>query len=121
MPSQIQTRVKSPTMLTTSPPTPIASRSGRISPMCEWCGTALTNGRADQRFCCGKCRRDAWAERAHFGHVASVRRLKSGLMSITVHMPDVGLCPRDRVCIKPDAATEQIDHTDQQVCGRDTT
>jgi hypothetical protein len=78
-------------------------RSERIGHTCEWCGRALPNGRPDQRFCCGKCRRDAWVERAHHGRVASARRLKNGQMSVTVHMPDLGLCPGGyvRLCESP--------------------
>ncbi len=65
---------------------------------CESCGSALSGGRADRRFCTPRCRRDAWTERAHEGRVASVRRLKGGVMSVLLHMSaDIDLAPGDRV------------------------
>jgi hypothetical protein len=73
------------------------TRSERKACSCEWCGSGLTAARANKRFCSARCRRDAWAERAHKGRVAAVRRLKDGRMSVTLHMPDIGLRPGDNV------------------------
>jgi hypothetical protein len=44
-----------------------------------------------------KCRREAFTERASEGRIASVRRLKSGKMSVVVHMADVALKLGDQV------------------------
>lgn len=52
------------------------------------------NGRSDKIYCSDRCRRIANREG---GRVASVRRLKSGLMSVVVHMPDAGLRPGDKI------------------------
>jgi hypothetical protein len=87
-------------------PAQVESRSERLTHACEWCRTPLPDGRVDQRFCCGKCRRDAWTERAHYGRVATVRRLKNGLMSVTIHMPDVGLRPSGQVRLSEESRAE---------------
>lgn len=48
-------------------------------------------------YCGNACKRAAFDERARSGRVASVRILKSGLQSITVHVKDGGVKPGDIV------------------------
>jgi len=61
---------------------------------CAHCGGSLGGLRKSATYCSARCKRAAWEERAHDGKVASVRRLKSGRLSIVVHMErDVGLLP----------------------------
>lgn len=65
---------------------------------CEQCGTAFQPRRDSAVYCSEKCRKAAWREVAHMGRVASVRRLRSGQMSVVLHMPrDLGLSPGSEV------------------------
>jgi len=74
------------------------SRSERINGICLWCESMLPgNSRKDRKYCNDHCRRMAFDERASEGRIASVRRLKSGKMSVVVHMADAGLKPGDQV------------------------
>lgn len=74
------------------------NRLERLPRRCRWCRTPLpVKSRSDRKYCDGHCRRMAHVDRAHEGRVASVRRLKSGRMSVIVHMPDCGLKPGDLV------------------------
>lgn len=66
---------------------------------CRWCGEPLTGKRASADYCGQVCRKAAFDERARSGRVASVRILKSGLQSITVHVKDGGVKPGDSVRI----------------------
>lgn len=68
------------------------SRPGRLSD-CLWCGGKLDpDSRADTKYCKPKCRKDASRQT---GVIGSVRRLKCGKMSYTIHGPENGLRPGD--------------------------
>ena len=74
------------------------NRSERFSDFCLYCEAALPeNSRKDRKYCNPECRRKAFDERASEGRIASVRRLKSGKMSVIIHMADGGLKPGDQV------------------------
>lgn len=80
-------------------------RGGNSGPVedtrrCQRCNKGLPrDSRSDRKFCSTKCRR---ASNREDGRVASVRRLKSGLMSVVVHMHDAGLKPGDQVKVGTD-------------------
>lgn len=51
-------------------------------------------------FCSTACRKADFNDRAHEGRAVSVRRLKSGKLSVVVHLQgDTGICPGLRVRI----------------------
>ncbi len=68
---------------------------------CEQCGNRLpSRSRSDRKFCSSECRKAARAERNHHGLVASFRRLKTGKMSLVIHLDtDIGLKPGDQVAV----------------------
>ena len=79
---------------------PPVERSERLtgSGRCLYCGKVLpADSRGNRRFCDSRCRRLDFDERGKVGRVASVRRLKSGKMSVVVHLSDTGLRPGDEV------------------------
>ncbi len=91
------------------------SRSGRKqAPLphprsCEQCATVFQPRRDSAIYCCEACRRDAWRESAQTGRVASVRRLRSGQMSVVLHMPrDLGLSPGSEVRLGEPPGQEKL-------------
>lgn len=68
-------------------------------PACLRCGVALPpNARPDTRYCAAACRRADFDDRACEATVAGVRKLKSGKLSVTVHLEhDPGIEPGQRV------------------------
>lgn len=74
------------------------SRSERINGICLWCESLLPEkSRKDRKYCNDRCKRMAFDKRASEGRIASVRRLKSGKMSVVIHMGDNGFRPGDQV------------------------
>jgi len=55
-------------------------------PRCQHCGSELAGKRSDAMFCNARCRVQYWLAMKGSGHVVSVRRLKSGHWSVTVHV-----------------------------------
>lgn len=53
--------------------------------------------RKDREYCDVNCRRAAWRERADAGRVVSVRLLKSGRLSVVIHVEDTSLKPGDTI------------------------
>lgn len=71
------------------------SRPGHLRRECDTCGSTLPDSsRSDRKYCSDACRRLSSRES---GRVASVRRLKSGKMSVVIHMGDCGFRPGDQV------------------------
>lgn len=66
---------------------------------CAHCGEHFKRSRPDAVYCSPLCRKLAFDERARSGKVASIRILKNGLQSITVHVKDGGVKPGDEVRI----------------------
>lgn len=65
---------------------------------CENCSKPLPiNSQRHKKFCSTRCRRESFTENANEARIAAVRRLKSGKMSVVVHMADSGLRPGDQV------------------------
>ena len=74
------------------------NRSERFDDICQYCDDSLPDkSRPNRKYCNNHCRRLAFEERASEGRVASVRRLKSGKMSVVVHIADAGLRPGNAV------------------------
>lgn len=73
-------------------------RSERFDGLCQYCDEPLPEkSRPNRKYCNRHCRRLAFDERSTEGRVASVRRLKSGKMSVIIHMGDNGFRPGDQV------------------------
>lgn len=68
------------------------NRPGHFS-RCDWCGGIIDGKiRANKKCCSKKCRRDSSRQT---GIVGSVRRLKCGKTSYTIHGPENSLRPGD--------------------------
>jgi len=78
--------------------------------VCLCCGTKLPKQRrTDMLYCDAICRRRAWIRNPKDGRVASVRRLKSGRMSVVVHMEhDDQWKPGDAVLIGGGGGRDRI-------------
>lgn len=60
-------------------------------------------------YCSENCRRAAWREQAEFGRIASVRRLRSGKMSVVIHTErDQGLVPGAEIRLGPVPTQEEL-------------
>lgn len=84
------------------------SRSERKSGLCGYCGSSLPpRSHSSRLYCNARCRRKAFAERAHQGRIGSVRRLQNSKISVTVHMQtDLGLKPGDVITFAKTPAVE---------------
>jgi hypothetical protein len=76
---------------------------------CEQCGSVFTPRRDSAVYCSEKCRKAAWRESSQEGRIASVRRLRSGQMSVVVHMPkDLALAPGDAIRLGDPPGQERL-------------
>lgn len=73
------------------------SRDTRIS-RCLWCGDTLpAYCRKDAKYCCDRCRHYARVDRGNTGQVYRVQELKSGKVSIVIHVDKAKLTAGDQI------------------------
>lgn len=65
---------------------------------CGHCGSELReDARSSQKFCDAHCRRQHFDLQQRTGKVRYVRRIASGLMSVTYHIPETSRKPGDTI------------------------